>query len=57
MTPEARRLTGEAIMRIHCKTTDTLVGYLYRWNNGDLQAAWLNHAMDEVRYEPMLAGA
>jgi hypothetical protein len=35
------RLTGEPIMRILCKKTDTLVGYLYQWNNGDLQPAWL----------------
>jgi hypothetical protein len=35
MSPETR-LTGEPIMRILCKKTDTLVGYLYQWNNGDL---------------------
>lgn len=35
MTPKTR-LTGEPIMRILCKKTDTLVGYLYQWNNGDL---------------------
>lgn len=47
------RLTGEPIMRILCKKTDTVVGYLYQWNNGDLQAAWLDEAMAEVRYEPI----
>jgi hypothetical protein len=46
------RLTGEPIMRILCKKTDSLVGYLYQWDNGDLQPAWLNEAMAEVRYEP-----
>ena len=43
------RLTGEPIMRILCKKTDALVGYLYQWNNGDLQPAWINEAMAEVR--------
>ena len=56
MTPKTR-LTGEPIMRILCKNTNTLVGYLYQWNNGDLQPAWLNNAMAEVRYEPMLEAA
>ena len=51
------RLTGEPIMRILCKKTDALVGYLYQWNNGDLQSAWLNNAMAEVRYEPIVAAA
>ena len=46
------RLTGEPIMRILCKKTDSLVGYLYQWDNGDLQPAWLGEAMAEVRYEP-----
>jgi len=40
-------------MRILCKKTDTLVGYLYQWNNGDLQPAWLDTAMAEVHYEPI----
>ncbi|SOC17272.1 hypothetical protein [Rhodobacter maris] len=56
MTPQAR-LTGEPIMRILCKKTDTLVGYLYQWNNGDLQPAWLNDSMSDVRYAPMLEAA
>ncbi|MDP2050688.1 MAG: hypothetical protein B7Y02_00255 [Rhodobacterales bacterium 17-64-5] len=56
MTPKTR-LTGEPIMRILCKNTGNLVGYLYQWNNGDLQPAWLNNAMAEVRYEPMLEAA
>ncbi|MBB3995774.1 nitrogen fixation-related uncharacterized protein [Sulfitobacter undariae] len=43
--------------RILCKKTDTLVGYLYQWNNGDLQPAWLNDAMPDVRYEPMVEAA
>jgi len=56
MTPKTR-LTGEPIMRIFCKKTDTLVGYLYQWNNGDVQPAWLNDAMSDVRYEPMVEAA
>ena len=51
------RLTGQPIMRILCKNTETLVGYLYQWNNGDLQPAWLNDAMPDVRYEPMVEAA
>ena len=51
------RLTGEPIMRILCKKTDTLVGYLYQWNNGDLQPAWLDTAKAEVRYEPISVAA
>ncbi|MFN3844344.1 MAG: hypothetical protein ACK4RZ_00805 [Paracoccaceae bacterium] len=56
MTPTPR-LTGEPIMRILCKQTDNLVGYLYQWNNGDVQPAWLDGAMAEVRYEPMTEAA
>ncbi|SIS90493.1 hypothetical protein [Phaeovulum vinaykumarii] len=51
------RLTGEPIMRILCNKTDKLVGYLYKWNNGDVQPAWLNEAMTDVRYEPMVETA
>ncbi len=51
------RLTGEPIMRIRCKKTDALVGFLYQWNNGDLQPAWLTGAMAEVHYEPMIEAA
>jgi len=52
MTGETR-LTAVPIMRIHCKKSEALVGYLYKWNNGDLQPAWLDTAKAEVRYEPM----
>ncbi len=47
------RLTGEPIMRILCKKTDSLVGYLYQWDNGDLQSAWLRGALSEVHYVSM----
>lgn len=56
MTPTPR-ITGEPIMRILCKNTDKLVGFLYQWNNGDVQPAWLDGAMAEVRYEPMIKAA
>ena len=52
MAPKPR-LTGEPILRILCKKSDSLVGYLYHWDNGDLQPAWLGDAMAEVRYEPL----
>ena len=48
------RLTGEPIMRILCKTSENLVGYLYQWNNGDVQPAWFDGAMADVRYEPFI---
>ena len=48
------RLTGEPIMRILCKTSENLVGYLYQWNNGDVQTAWFDGAMADVRYEPFI---
>ena len=48
------RLTGEPIMRILCKTSENLVGYLYQWNNGDVQPAWCDRAMANVRYEPFI---
>ena len=55
-TPKTR-LTGEAIMRILCKNTGNLVGYLYQWDNGDVQPAWLDGAKVKVRYEPMIEAA
>ncbi|MFV1878063.1 MULTISPECIES: hypothetical protein [Nioella] len=48
------RLTGEPIMHILCKKTGKLVGYLYQWNNCDLQPAWFDGAMADVRYEPFI---
>lgn len=51
------RLTGEPIKRILCNKTDNLVGFLYQWNNGDLQPAWLDGAIAEVRYEPIIDAA
>ncbi len=56
MSPDPR-LTGEPILRILCKSTHQLVGYLYLWDNGDLQPAWLGGAMTEVRYEAIKRAA
>jgi len=47
------RLTGEPILRILCKKSDLLVGYLYLWDNGDLQTAWLDQIVSDVRYAPL----
>lgn len=47
------RLIGEPILRILCKRSDMLVGYLYLWDNGDLQPAWMNEAVSGVRYEQL----
>lgn len=55
--PRQPRLEAEAIMRILCRKTNVVVGYLYQWNNGELQPAWLETAMDDVRYEPMFQAA
>jgi hypothetical protein len=42
------------LLRILCKTSENLVGYLYQWNNGDVQPAWFDGAMADVRYEPFI---
>ena len=49
----APRLTGKAIMQILSNATGDLVGFLYEWDNGDLQPAWFDVAVKGVRYEPM----
>lgn len=51
------RLTGKPILRILCKETGALVGYLYLWNNGELQPAWLDTPVAEVRYGSMADAA
>ncbi len=51
------RLTGEPIMRILCKKTGKLVGYLYQWNNGDLQPGWFDGAVQDVLYKPIAEAA
>ena len=51
------RLTGEPIMHILCKKTGNLVGYLYQWNNGDLQPAWFDGEVQDVLYKPIATAA
>lgn len=53
----APRLTGTPIMRILSKTSGELVGYLYEWDNGDLQPAWFDGEVQGVLYEPIEAAA
>ena len=54
---QAPRLTGTPIMRILSETSGELVGYLYEWNNGDLQPAWFEDEVQGVIYEPIAAAA
>lgn len=53
----APRLTGTPIMQILSNATGGLVGFLYEWDNGDLQPAWFNGEVQGVLYEPMEATA
>ena len=46
-----------ACVGLLCGTCLLYTSYLYQWNNGDLQPAWLNNTMAEVRYEPMFEAA
>lgn len=55
--PPTPRLTAKPIMRIFCRKSDELVGFLYLWNNGDLQIAWVDEAVADVRYELMVKAA
>jgi hypothetical protein len=56
MTPK-QRLTGEPILRILCKNTGVVVGFLYLWDNGDLQPAWIEKSHPDVRYESIAKAA
>jgi hypothetical protein len=51
------RLTGEPILRILCKNTGVVVGFLYLWDNGDLQPAWIEKSQADVRYESITSAA
>ena len=48
--PQGPRLTGTPIKQILCKTSGKLVGFLYKWNNGDVLPTWRNGPVDEVCY-------
>ncbi|MFC3612903.1 hypothetical protein ACFORG_03935 [Lutimaribacter marinistellae] len=44
-------------MRILSGISGELVGYLYEWNNGDLQPAWFDDKVQDVLFEPISATA
>jgi hypothetical protein len=44
-------------MRIHAAQSDTLVGFLYQMNNGDLVPLWLDKPVADVQYTPMTRAA
>lgn len=47
------RLVAHAIARILSSRTQAIVGYLYEWNNGDRQPAWLGRPYKKVYYESL----
>jgi hypothetical protein len=55
--PSQPRLTGEPILRILCRNSDKVVGYLYHFNNGELLPMWLSGPATDVRYEPIIKAA
>ena len=52
MTKEPR-LMAHPVLRISCAASQETVGYLYEWNNGDRQPAWIGKPVRQVDYEPM----
>lgn len=48
---KALRLTAHPVSRILCATSHETVGYLYEWNNGDRQPAWIGKPVRDVSYE------
>jgi len=40
-------------MRILSESTGKLVGFLYEWDNGDRESAWIDRKVRSVSYEPM----
>lgn len=47
------RLFAHPEARILCATTRKTVGFLYRWNNGDQQRAWIEDIVRDVSYAPL----
>ena len=43
------RLCARPVARLICAETEVTVGYLYEWNNGDRQSAWLGSRVKNVR--------
>ncbi len=50
---KALRLTAHPFSRILCATSHETVGYIYEWNNGDRQPAWIGKPVRNVYYEPL----
>lgn len=49
--PLEPRLTAVPVMRLICRKSGNLAGFMYLWNNGDLQIAWLDEVIPDIRYE------
>jgi hypothetical protein len=47
------RLFAHPAARILCTKTGATVGFLYQWNTGEQQAAWIDRKVRNVEYEPM----
>ena len=47
------RLCARPVARLICAETEVTVGYLYEWNNGDRQSAWLGSGVKNVCSVPM----
>lgn len=43
------RLSARPVARLICAETEMTVGYMYEWNNGDRQPAWLGPRVKNVR--------
>lgn len=50
---EELRLFAYPEARILCGTTRKTVGFVYRWNNGEQQPAWIAGAVVDVTYAPL----
>jgi hypothetical protein len=53
MMTKALRLTAHPVSRILCAKSHDIVGYLYEWNNGDRQPAWIGKPVRDVTYQPL----
>jgi hypothetical protein len=53
MMTKALRLTAHPVSRILCANSHETVGYLYEWNNGDRQPAWIGEPVRDVTYQPL----
>ncbi len=49
---EGVRSTAEAIGRISCIKTDEEIGLLYRWDNGETQAALFDNSLNGTSNRP-----